>query len=75
MANGKVYWTSGVGGFDDFGDPVKDIIIDGKTNQGPWGLMTPKSYKENGFWPNKFGLGIAQKYQKQADGKWLKIEG
>jgi hypothetical protein len=76
----KVYWTSPIGGFDDFGHPINDIVIDGKTKTGPWALMTPESYKENAYHREvngdvKFGLGIAQKYQKQSDGKWLKIQG
>ncbi|MEO6305077.1 MAG: hypothetical protein ABIP51_18105 [Bacteroidia bacterium] len=71
----KVYWTSKVGSTDDFGDTVSDIIIDGKTTQGPWALMTPDSYKKHSYFKGRFGLGMGQKYQKQTDGKWLKIEG
>jgi hypothetical protein len=71
------YWTSPVPQFDDFGDIISDIVIDGKSALGPWGLFTPASYANPlcARWPNKFGTGIAQKYQKQKDGKWLKIEG
>lgn len=69
----KVYWLSPVGEKDDFEDPIKDIIIDGKTVYGPWALMTPKSFERYGT--GRLGLGIGQKFQKQADGKWLKIEG
>ena len=66
------YWLSPVGEVDDFGNTIEDIIIDGKTKQGPWALMTPKSFEENGI---KLGIGFGQKYQQQEDGKWLKIEG
>lgn len=69
------YWTSPVGGFDDFGAPIKDIVIDAKTKHGPWALMTPETYAVEGNRPGVFGLGVGQKYQKQADGRWLKIEG
>lgn len=68
----ETYWLSPVGDVDDFGDTIEDIIIDGKTEQGPWALMTPKSFEENGV---NLGLGLGQKYQKQEDGKWLKIDG
>lgn len=71
----KKYWLSYVGETDDFGDTVSDIIIDGKTKDGPWALFTPASYEKHAMWPGAFGTGIGQKYQKQADGKWLKIEG
>lgn len=67
------YWLSPVGGFDDFNDPIKTVIIDGKTSMGPWALMTPKSYKRYGI--GRLGLGAGQKYEKQTDGRWLKTEG
>ena len=67
------YWLGKVGKKDDFGDTISDEIIDGKTKDGPWGLMTPKSWKKNGV--GKFGTGFGQKYKKQDNNKWLKIEG
>lgn len=66
------YQLSPVGETDDFGDTVTDEIIDGSTNQGPWALMTPKSFEINGI---ALGLGLGQRYKKQSDGKWLKVEG
>jgi hypothetical protein len=71
----KSYWLSPVNPNDDFGDPVEDVIIDGKTSYGPWALMTPKSWDRYSGTGGKLGLGLGQKYQKQSDGKWLKIEG
>jgi len=74
MANdNKVYWLSPVGEKDDFGSPIADEIIDGKTAMGPWALMTPKSFRLHGV--GKLGLGLGQRYVKQDDGKWLKVEG
>jgi hypothetical protein len=59
---------------DDFGDKITDMFIDGKTKQGPWATMTPKSFKQHGA--GKLGTGYGQKYEKQKeDQKWLKIEG
>lgn len=68
----KVYWTAPVGGFDDFGYPISKRIIDGKTKQGPWALMTPQSYVKHGI---ALGVGYGQLYEKQKDGKWLLIKG
>jgi hypothetical protein len=71
-----VYWISPVGEKDDFGDVITDEIIDGKTVfNGQWGLMTPDSWKRVGATGGRFGLGLGQRYKKQSDGKWLKVEG
>jgi len=69
-----VYWVSPVGGFDDFDSPIRDEIIDGRTTLGgQWALMTPQSWRKWGV--GKLGLGLGQRYERQADGKWLKVEG
>jgi hypothetical protein len=70
----KKYWVSPVGATDDFGYPVKDEIIDAPTVEGPWALMTPESWKDNRMY-HKLGTGFGQRYKKQSDGKWLKVEG
>lgn len=70
----KVYWLSPVGGFDDFDDPIRDTIIDGATAQGPWALMTPRSWRMHGRFTT-LGLGRGQRYVRQPDGRWLKVEG
>lgn len=66
------YWMGDVGEADDFGDPITDTVIDGATWRGPWAIMTPKSHRAYGC---GFGTGQGQKYEKQADGRWLKVEG
>lgn len=68
----KTYWLSPVGEVDDFGDRITDEIIDGVTNLGPWALMTPKSFERYG---RGLGTGRGQRYRRQSDGKWLKVEG
>ena len=70
---GKKYWLSAVPEKDDFGDTIKDMFIDGKTVMGPWALMTERSFKS--FGTGRMGLGYGQEYEKQKDGKWLKVEG
>jgi len=67
------YWLSPVGKEDDFGDAITDQIIDGKTKFGPWALMTPASWEENGV--GRLGTGFGQRYELQSNGKWLKVEG
>jgi hypothetical protein len=57
---------------DDFKKPIEDEFVDGKTRMGPWAFMTPSSYRMYGV---GLGLGRGQRYEKQDDGKWLKVEG
>ncbi len=68
----KVYWSSPVGIEADFGDTLETTIIDGVTIHGPWALMTPFNHRRYG---QGLGTGRGQKYEKQEDGKWLKVEG
>lgn len=72
-----VYWLSPLGGFDDFDRPydLKEggIMYDAKTRRGPWANMSEESFQEHGY--GRLGPGFGQKYQMQADGRWLKIEG
>ena len=67
-----VVWCGPVPQEDDFGFPVIDEFIDGKTIMGPWAIMCPHSHAMNGV-----GLctGLGQRYEKQDDGRWLKVEG
>ena len=69
----KVYWLSPLGGFDDFDRPYKNVMYDAKTKFGPWANMTEESFREHGY--GVLGLGKGQKYEKQSDGRWLKVEG
>ena len=71
--NNAVYWSSPLGYRDDFGIPYNSIMIDGKTQQGPWANMTEDSWRNHGV--KRFGIGYGQMYEKQPDGCWLKIEG
>lgn len=70
-----VYWLSPVGDYDDFDSPIFDVIIDARTAYGPWALMTPESFSLHGGTRGRLGVGLGQRYQKQADGRWLKVEG
>ena len=68
-----VYWVGSVPQTDDFKDTITDEFIDGITKYGPWAMMTPASHAVNGV--PELGLGRGQRYKKQPDGKWLKVEG
>ena len=68
----KRYWMGHTPLNDDFGHPIDDEFIDGKTNGGPWAFMNPTSFAIYGV---GLGLGQGQRYVRQADGRWLKVEG
>lgn len=68
-----VYWLSPLGTEDDFGQPYGTVMYDGKTRMGPWANMTETSWTVFGI--GRLGTGLGQKYVKQADGAWLKVEG
>ncbi len=68
------YWTGEIGPGDDFGMPIHDEFIDGRMKiGGKWANMSPESWKQHGI--GVLGTGYGQRYKKQADGKWLKVEG
>jgi hypothetical protein len=68
------YWMgSSIKANDDFGNPVKDVFVDGKTKMGPWAIMSPESWRIYGV--GSYGTGYGQRYCKTHDGRWLKVEG
>lgn len=67
-----VYWLSHVGACEICDQPLTTLMVDGKTNWGPWALMCVPCHTVHG---GKLGLGIGQKYEKQQDGRWLKVAG
>ena len=73
MTKRPTYWVGRLGERDDFGSPYGDTMYDGKTTHGPWANMSEASWRQHGV--GRLGTGLGQKYRKQADGKWLKVEG
>jgi hypothetical protein len=63
------YWIGEVSEVDDFGDEIEREFIDGKTVNGSWAIMTPKSWHAHGC--GKLGTGYGQRYQAV----WVKVEG
>ena len=66
------YWCGDVQPVSDFGSKITDEFIDGATTTGPWGFMTPEEHAIHG---RGLGQGRGQRYKKQEDGRWLKVEG
>lgn len=52
---------------------INDILIDGKTTDGYWATMCKKCHKIHGI--GKFGIGCGQKYEKNSENRFIKIEG
>jgi len=73
MKNEVKKWLGPVNMYDDFGDKITDEFIDGKTHMGQWAIMTPYSWGCYGF--TSLGVGLGQRYKKQPDKTWVKIEG
>lgn len=54
--------------------PIVSVFYDMKTKQGPWGcLCTDCAFHGDGV--AQLGTGLGQRYEKQADGKWIKTGG
>jgi hypothetical protein len=53
-------------------DPIASTFIDGIVRNGPWAIMC--TYCHN-LWGVGLGLGRGQRYVRQPDDTWLKVEG
>lgn len=73
MSERQRYWYGTIGDTDDYGVPVGDEFVDGKTRGGPWGIMSLASWAAHGV--GRLGTGCGQRYKRQPDGRWLKVEG
>jgi hypothetical protein len=52
---------------------ITKSFVDGRVpGHSSWACMHPSYYKSVG---GTFGMGRGQRYEKQADGRWLKVEG
>lgn len=68
----KVYWIGSPGFCDSCHTPIENSFIDGKTITGQWGNFHIKCAK---FLCVKLGTGSGQQYEKQEDGRFLKVGG
>lgn len=58
---------------DDFGRPITDRFVDGRTKVGPWAIMIPESWAKHGV--GKLGTGCGQEYVLADDGRFYKSGG
>ncbi len=69
----EVYWLGEPPAKDDITQqPIVNVFIDGATIFGLWGIMLPKTHKTYG---RGLGTGRGQRYERQADGRFKKVEG
>lgn len=50
---------------------IVEDFVDGRTRQGPWGILCPRCHRNQGV---GLGTGKGQHYHRQ-DGVWLKVGG
>lgn len=51
---------------------TRETFVDGATKFGPWGIMCIPCFERFGL---GLGTGKGQKYQRQANGSFFKVEG
>lgn len=59
------------------GRAITTTFVDGRvpplsSRVGSWACMHPVYFRQLG---GKLGLGMGQRYERQPDGRWLKVEG
>lgn len=73
MVTQQRFWTGSPPSVCDVGhEPITDEFVDGKTVMGPWANMCPVCFQVYGV---GLGLGKGQRYVKQPDGRFLKVDG
>jgi hypothetical protein len=58
---------------DITGEGLSREFIDGKTKNGPWAIMSPTTWSKYGC--GRLGVGFGQRYVRQLDGRFKKVEG
>lgn len=66
-----VYWMGNVEKCQICQANFKDVMYDSNTRLG-WGNICQECFEDYG---TGLGTGRGQKYERQADGRWLKMEG
>lgn len=67
-----MYYTNPPDVCDIDGKPFDTRMYDCKTKSGPWGNICHTCYLKHGV---GLGTGRGQKYERQPDGRWLKVAG
>jgi hypothetical protein len=70
-----VLWGGPAPTRSDFGEVIVAEFIDGKMSGrgGAWAIFAPRSWQRFGC--GRFGEGYGQRYRKDAEGRWVKVEG
>ena len=72
MAQARYWLGSEISTCEVTGKTITDRFVDGRTPFGPWAIMHPDVFAGWGYKPAQ---GVGQLYEKQPNGKWLKIDG
>lgn len=68
-----IYYVNPPTRCDCHGQPLDKVLYDAATTLGgQWAVLCPKGFVRLG---QGLGKGLGQKYEKQPDGKWLKVAG
>lgn len=69
---GVVKWLSPVRNCDLCHTSIRVTFVDGKTRGGPWALMCIACFSYHGV---GLGTGHGQRYKKDGQGEFIKVEG
>jgi hypothetical protein len=74
----EVYWRTKIPEVDNFGYRITNEFIDGQCDpqgsfRGKWAIFSPYTWERYGC--GKLGEGYGQRYLKQRDGQFMKVEG
>lgn len=68
------FWAGNPPRKDDFGDSIIAEFIDGRMGGATaWATFTPGSWRRFGC--GRLGEGYGQRYRKDEEGRWRKVEG
>lgn len=70
----KVFRAGDPGKCDFCNQPLTDEFVDAMTNRGPWANMCMHCWPINRA-TARLGPGLGQRYKRQEDGRFLKVEG
>lgn len=66
------YWIGTIENCDNCGGALNNLMYDAAVPRAGWGNLCKGCFTVLGC---TLGTGHGQKYEKQADGKWLKTDG
>lgn len=71
------YYSAEISKADDFQIPYTgktgEVVYDAKTRSGPWATMKQESWEKHGS--GRLGTGHGQKYVRNEQGQFIKVEG